>query len=97
MTKVLVAEPLAEEGVRKLESELEVDVHLDLSRDKLLEIIAEYDAVIVRSATNIDKAVLERGSRLKVVGRAGIGLDNIDVDTATRQGILVVKDRKSVV
>jgi D-3-phosphoglycerate dehydrogenase len=95
MTKVLVAEPLAEEGVRKLESELEVDVHLDLSRDKLLEIIAEYDAVIVRSATNIDKAVLERGSRLKVVGRAGIGLDNIDVDTATRQGVLVVNAPQS--
>ncbi|MDQ4149150.1 MAG: phosphoglycerate dehydrogenase [Actinomycetota bacterium] len=93
--RVLITEPLADEGIRKLSSEHEVDVFLELEPEKLLDLVPDYDAVIVRSATMIDREVLERGSRLKVVGRAGIGLDNIDVATATRRGILVVNAPQS--
>jgi D-3-phosphoglycerate dehydrogenase len=93
--KVLVAEPLAEGGVRKLQEELTVDVLPNLKRQQFLDAIPEYDAVIVRSATQIDREAIERGWRLKVVGRAGIGLDNIDVEAATRRGILVVNAPQS--
>ncbi len=87
--KVLVAEPLADEGVEKLQAELDVDVRLDLDPRALLDVIGDYDAVVVRSSTKITRDVIEAGSRLKVVGRAGIGLDNIDVDAATRLGVMV--------
>lgn len=93
--RVLVAEPLAEEGIANMRRELDVDVLPDLDRQKFLDVIGEYDAVIVRSATQIDKEAIDKGWRLKVVGRAGIGLDNIDVDAATRRGILVVNAPQS--
>jgi D-3-phosphoglycerate dehydrogenase / 2-oxoglutarate reductase len=93
--KVLVTEALAEEGIAKLETEAQVDVLTGLDQQKLLDIIGDYDAVIVRSATQIDREVIERGWRLKVIGRAGIGLDNIDVGTATRRGVLVVNAPQS--
>lgn len=93
--KVLVAEPLADEGIEILRSVAEVDVRLDLDRDGLLSAIGDYDAVIVRSATKIDKEVIERGTSLKVIGRAGTGFDNIDVDAATRKGVLVVNAPQS--
>ncbi|GAC1361511.1 MAG: phosphoglycerate dehydrogenase [Actinomycetota bacterium] len=87
--RVLVSESLSEEGLAKLRTEAEVD-DLKLSREALLEAIGDYDALVVRSSTKVDKELLERGIRLKVVGRAGVGLDNIDVAAATRLGILVV-------
>ncbi|TMK53678.1 MAG: phosphoglycerate dehydrogenase [Actinobacteria bacterium] len=87
--KVLVPESLSEEGLDKLRTQTEVEAR-KLSRDELLEAIGDVDALIVRSATRVDKELLERASALKVVGRAGVGLDNIDVATATRLGILVV-------
>jgi len=93
--KVLVSEALADEGIEKLRTEAEVDVRLDLDPAGLLEAIGEYDALIVRSATKVTKDVVERGDRLKVVGRAGIGLDNIDVEAATRKGVLVVNAPQS--
>lgn len=93
--KVLVAEPLAQEGLESLRAEAEVDVRLGLDRAALLESIAEYDAVIVRSATKLDREVIERAGRLKVIGRAGIGLDNIDLEAATRHGIVVVNAPQS--
>ncbi|MGH2704682.1 MAG: phosphoglycerate dehydrogenase [Actinomycetota bacterium] len=92
--RVLVAEPLAAEGIEHLRAECEVD-DLRLDREELLKAIGEYDAVIVRSATKLDREALERGARLKVVGRAGVGLDNIDVEAATRQGIVVVNAPQS--
>jgi D-3-phosphoglycerate dehydrogenase / 2-oxoglutarate reductase len=94
MTKVLVAEPLADEGIELLRKDFDVDVRT-LSKEELLEAIGEYDAVIVRSATKITKEVLERAGNLKAVGRAGIGLDNIDVEQCTRQGVLVVNAPQS--
>jgi len=93
--KVLVAEPLADEGIEKLRAELEVDQRFDLTPEGLLDVIDDYDAVIVRSSTKITKDVIEKGTNLKVVGRAGIGLDNIDVEAATRKGVLVVNAPQS--
>lgn len=93
--KILVPEALAEEGLKKMRAEHTVDVRTDLSRQAFLDAIGEYEAVIVRSATRIDKEAIERGGRLKVIGRAGIGLDNIDVEAATRRGVLVVNAPQS--
>jgi D-3-phosphoglycerate dehydrogenase len=87
--KVLAPESLSEEGLDKLRAETEV-VSRKFNRQELLEVIGDYDALIVRSATQVDKELLERAPNLKVIGRAGVGLDNIDVAAATRLGILVV-------
>ncbi len=90
--KILIADPLSDQGVDILKSEknIEVDVNTDLSHEKLLERIGYYDALIVRSGTDVTSEVIKAGDRLKVIGRAGVGVDNIDVRAATRRGILVV-------
>ncbi|MEX2554967.1 MAG: phosphoglycerate dehydrogenase [Actinomycetota bacterium] len=88
--KVLVTEPIAEAGIESLRAEATVDLRTDLTRAQLLEIIGDYDALIVRSQTVADAELIEKGRNLKVIGRAGIGLDNVDVDAATRHGIVVV-------
>ncbi len=93
--KVLVTERLSEAGVERLREHVDVDVKLGLSPDGFADVIASYDALIVRSATKVDAGLLERAENLKVVGRAGIGLDNVDVDAATRQGVLVVNAPQS--
>src|SRR6266540_7570100 len=93
--KVLVAEPIAEGGLDKLRSDATVDVRTDLSRSELLDIIGSYDALIVRSQTQADAELIERGKNLKVIGRAGIGLDNVDLEAATRHGIVVVNAPQS--
>lgn len=93
--KVLVTEPLSRAGIDLLRRELVVDVRLGLTPDALHEIIEGYDALVIRSATRVDGSLLERAEGLKVVGRAGIGLDNVDVPAATRHGILVVNAPQS--
>src|ERR687895_449692 len=93
--KVLISDPLAEAGVHRLREHAEVDYRPGISRADLLDAIPPYDALIIRSATVVDAALLDRGERLKVVGRAGIGLDNVDVDAATRLGVLVVNAPQS--
>ncbi len=93
--KVLVTERLSEAGLERLRRDLAVDVRLGTSAEELKEIVGKYDALVVRSATRVDAEVLERAENLKVVGRAGIGLDNVDVDAATRAGILVVNAPQS--
>ena len=94
--KVLIAEQIADAGVERLRSEgHEVDVRIDLARASLLDAIGIYDALIVRSATKADAELIERATALKVIGRAGTGVDNVDVDAATRQGILVVNAPQS--
>lgn len=87
--KVIVTESIAEEGLKLLRSELEVDFRSGISRAELLEIIDQYDALIVRSVTKVNEELIKRGTKLKVVGRAGNGVDNIDVDVCTRYGIIV--------
>ncbi len=87
--KVLIADRLAESGLAVLAAHHHVDVQLDLSRDELIELIPAYDAVVVRSSPTIDADVIAAATNLKVIGRAGIGLDNVDVEAATRAGIIV--------
>ena len=90
MSRVLVPEPIAEAGVALLrDAGIEVDER-ELSAADLVGAIGDYDGLIVRSATKVTREVIEAGERLKVVGRAGIGVDNVDVDAATRRGIVVV-------
>ncbi|MGR6837251.1 phosphoglycerate dehydrogenase [Syntrophomonas erecta] len=87
--KVIVTERIAEEGLELLRSELEVDFRDGISREELLSIIDQYDALIVRSVTKVDEELISRATRLKVVGRAGNGIDNINVDVCTRYGVIV--------
>ena len=87
--RVLVADPLADAGVATLSEQHEVDVKTGLSKDELIAVIGDYDGVVVRSQTTIDADVVEAGTNLKVIARAGVGLDNVDVDAATRAGVIV--------
>jgi D-3-phosphoglycerate dehydrogenase len=88
--RILVADPLAEDGLARLRREGEVTVATKLGEAELVQRIPDFDALVVRSETRVTAPVLEAGRRLKVVGRAGVGVDNIDVAAATRHGILVV-------
>jgi D-3-phosphoglycerate dehydrogenase len=88
--KVLVTEPLAEEGIELLKSTAEVDVRLKMPPEELRKTVADYDALIVRSETKVTEEVIECGRKLQVIARAGVGVDNIDVEAATRRGIVVV-------
>ncbi len=88
--RVLIADPVAKEGIEVLQAQAEVDVKLGLKPEELRSIIGDYEALIVRSETQVIADVIEAASRLQVIARAGVGLDNIDVDAATRQGIVVV-------
>lgn len=89
--KVLVSDPIAPQGIEILKNAgFEVTEQSGLSPEELAKIITDYDAIIVRSATKVTKEVIEAGQKLKVIGRAGIGLDNIDQETAKNKGIKVV-------
>ena len=88
--KVLVSDPIAEEGIARLQQGAEVDVKTKLSVEELCAEIGNYDALVVRSQTKVTADIIECGKNLRVIGRAGVGVDNIDVDTATRHGIVVV-------
>ena len=87
--RVLVADKLSAAGVAALEASHDVDVRPGLSKAQLLDIVAGYDAVVVRSATTIDADVIAAADNLAVIARAGIGVDNIDLDAATARGIVV--------
>ncbi|MDN5313582.1 MAG: D-3-phosphoglycerate dehydrogenase / 2-oxoglutarate reductase [Thermoanaerobacteraceae bacterium] len=87
--KILVSDDIAQEGIDILNQEYQVDVRTKLSEDELVEIIGGYDALVVRSATKVTAKIIEN-SNLKVIGRAGVGVDNIDLEAATKKGILVV-------
>jgi D-3-phosphoglycerate dehydrogenase len=88
--KILIADPIAEEGLQSLRSHAQVDIKTKLDPEQLKAIIGDYDALIVRSQTKVRAEVIELGKKLKVIGRAGVGTDNIDVDSATKKGIVVV-------
>lgn len=88
--KILVAEPLGKEGLELLRQRAQVDVRLKLSAAELRADLPDYHALIVRSATAVNAALLDAGKNLSVVGRAGVGVDNIDVAAATQRGITVV-------
>jgi D-3-phosphoglycerate dehydrogenase len=92
--KVLIREPIAEAGVELLRDRFDVDV--DTNGD-LAATIGDYDAIVIRSATKLDAPLIERAERLKVIGRAGVGVDNVDVEAATRRGIVVANAPESTV
>ncbi len=87
--RILVADNLAESGVAALGEHHDVDVKTGLSKEELVAIADAYDAIVVRSQTTIDADVIAAAKRLKVIARAGVGLDNVDVDAATKAGVIV--------
>ena len=90
MPKVLITDPIAQEGIDLLSREAEVAVRLRPSPDELLDLIREYEALIVRSETKVTAQVIAAGERLQVIGRAGSGVDSIDLEAATERGVVVV-------
>lgn len=93
--RVLVKEKIADSGIDLLRRHFEVDVGTDWSDGELPERIGDYDAIVIRSATKLDADLIERARRLKVIGRAGIGVDNVDVKAATKRGIIVANAPES--
>jgi D-3-phosphoglycerate dehydrogenase len=89
--KILICKPISHHGIEKLKEKADVHIMTDLTPEQLLSRIAGFDALIVGDSTQVTREVLAAGTRLKVVGKAGSGLDNIDVDAATARGIVVVK------
>jgi D-3-phosphoglycerate dehydrogenase len=88
--KVLVADPIAQEGIETLSAQATVDVRLRLKPEELAAIIDDYDALVVRSETQVTAEIIEAGKKLQVIARAGVGVDNIDIEAATQRGIAVV-------
>jgi D-3-phosphoglycerate dehydrogenase len=87
--RVLVKEKIADSGVDLLRRKFDVDVGVDWADGELEQRIGDYDAILIRSATKLTSELIERGTRLKVIGRAGVGVDNVDVPAATKRGIIV--------
>ncbi len=90
MPKVLVSDPIDQAGIDILSQVAQVDVNTGLSAEELVRIIPDYDALMIRSGTQVTKEIIEAGNLLKIIGRAGVGVDNVDVPAATRKGIVVV-------
>jgi len=93
--KVLVKEKIADSGVDLLKQNFEVDLGLEMSDEELAEAIGAYDAILIRSATKLTPELIERADNLKVIGRAGTGVDNVDIPAATRRGIVVANAPES--
>jgi len=93
--RILVADGLDAEGLDRLRAHADVDVHGGLRAEELTALIADADALIVRSRTRVGREAIERAGRLRVIARAGVGIDNVDVDAATRRGILVLNTPES--
>lgn len=92
MFKILVSDPISDLGIQKLYDAADVTVEkkTGLSEEELCSIIGDYDALLVRSQTKVTAAIMESGQKLKVIGRAGVGVDNIDLEAATQRGIVVI-------
>ena len=90
MSKVLVSDSIDQAGIDILSQVANVDVKLGLKPEELQQIIGEYDALMIRSGTRVTQEVIEAATNLKIIGRAGVGVDNVDVPAATRRGIVVV-------
>jgi D-3-phosphoglycerate dehydrogenase / 2-oxoglutarate reductase len=93
--KILISEKLADPGIELLKRDFEVDVRPGLSPEELLGTIGEYDGMIIRSATRVTAEVIDRADNLKAIGRAGIGVDNIDIEAATKRGVIVANAPES--
>ncbi len=90
MPKVLVSDPIDQVGIDILSQVATVDIKTNLSPEQFIQIIPEYDALMIRSGSHVTKEIIEAGTQLKIIGRAGVGVDNVDVPAATRRGIVVV-------
>ncbi len=90
MSKVLVSDSIDPVGIEILQQVAQVDIKTGLSEAEIVDIIPEYDAIMLRSGTKVTEPIITAGKELKIIGRAGVGVDNIDVPAATRQGIVVV-------
>lgn len=90
MPKVLVADEISPDGLEIMRRTVDVDYIPDVSPEKLLEIIPGYEALLVRSRCKVTREVLEKASKMRIVGRAGVGVDNIDLQAATEKGVLVI-------
>jgi D-3-phosphoglycerate dehydrogenase len=93
--KVLVKERIADSGVSLLRDNFEVELGLEMSDEELGERIGEFDAILIRSATKLTAELIDRAERLKVIGRAGTGVDNVDIGAATKRGIIVANAPES--
>ncbi|MFH1859989.1 MAG: phosphoglycerate dehydrogenase [bacterium] len=92
MTRILVSDPLSKEGLAVLDAaeDIEYDLKAGMSKEELIACIGEYDGLIIRSETKVTKDVIDAAKKCKVIGRAGVGLDNVDIDAATKGGIIVM-------
>jgi D-3-phosphoglycerate dehydrogenase len=92
MLKILVSDPISDQGIQQLHdaADIEVDKKTGLSEDELIAIIGDYDALLVRSQTKVTPRIMQAAKKLKVIGRAGVGVDNIDLEAATQRGIVVI-------
>ena len=90
MTKVLVSDPIDQTGIDILSQVAQVDVRTGLPPEQLKEIIGEYDALMIRSGTTVTADIIEAAGKLRIIGRAGVGVDNVDVPAATKRGVIVV-------
>jgi D-3-phosphoglycerate dehydrogenase len=88
--KVLITDHVPAEAIEPLHDYAKVDLKFGIKPDELLAIIGDYEALMVRSQTQVTKDVIQAGKKLQVIARAGVGIDNVDVPEATRQGIVVV-------
>jgi D-3-phosphoglycerate dehydrogenase / 2-oxoglutarate reductase len=95
LARILVKEKIAEAGVELLRKDFEVDLLPDMSREEMLERLGDYEGLIVRSATRVDAEAIAAATKMKVIGRAGVGVDNIDVEAATKRGIMVINAPQS--
>jgi D-3-phosphoglycerate dehydrogenase / 2-oxoglutarate reductase len=93
--RVLVKEPIAESGIELLRDQFDVELGLEMSDEELERRIGEFDALLIRSGTRVTAELIGRADRLKVIGRAGTGVDNVDVDAATKRGIVVANAPES--
>jgi D-3-phosphoglycerate dehydrogenase len=92
MFKILVSDPISDVGLKTLmeAEDVELDIKTDLSKEELLAAIGEYDGLLVRSQTTVSRDVIAAAKNLKVIGRAGVGVDNIDTKAATELGVVVI-------
>jgi D-3-phosphoglycerate dehydrogenase len=93
--KVLIADQINEKGIDELKDIAEVVTNFTISKEELIDVIKDFDAIIVRSRTKVTREVIEASNKLKVIARAGVGVDNVDVQTATERGVMVINAPES--
>ena len=88
--KVLITDHVPEEGIEQLRDYAQVDLKFGAKPEEILAIIGDYEALLVRSQTKVTKEIIQAGKKLQIIARAGVGIDNVDVEEATHRGIVVV-------